>query len=93
MGDERRRQGASRHGQRFGPYSFVVNTDKIACTTAEEQGWDLFNDPKLTGRYGVQESDDWNVFDIFLVAGINPFKEHSDDEMNTFKDTAKPQAS
>jgi hypothetical protein len=33
------------------------------------------------------------VFDIFLVAGINPFKEHSDDEMNTFKDTAKPQAS
>jgi len=72
--------------QRFGPYSFVVNTDKISRKTAEEQGWDLFNDPK--GRYGVQESDDWNVFDVFLVAGINPFKEHSDDEMNTFKDTA-----
>jgi spermidine/putrescine transport system substrate-binding protein len=28
------------------------------------------------------------VFDIFLVAGINPFKEHSEDEMNMFKDTA-----
>jgi spermidine/putrescine transport system substrate-binding protein len=74
--------------QRFGPYSFVVNTDKISRKIAEEQGWDLFNDPKLTGRYGVQKSDDWNVFDIFLVAGINPFKEHSEDEMNTFKDTA-----
>lgn len=74
--------------QRFGPYSFVVNTDKISCKTAEEQGWDLFNDPKLAGRYGVQESDDWNVFHIFLVAGINPFKEHSEDEMKTFKDTA-----
>jgi spermidine/putrescine transport system substrate-binding protein len=74
--------------QRFGPYSFVVNTDKISRATAEEQGWDLFNDPKLAGRYGIQESDDWNVFDIFLIAGINPFKEHSEDEMKTFKDTA-----
>jgi spermidine/putrescine transport system substrate-binding protein len=74
--------------QRFGPYSFVVNTDKISRKIAEEQGWDLFNDPKLADRYGVQKSDDWNVFDIFLVAGINPFKEHSEDEMNTFTDTA-----
>jgi spermidine/putrescine transport system substrate-binding protein len=74
--------------QRFGPYSFVVNTHKINRKIAEEQGWDLFNDPKLAGRYGVQKSDDWNVFDTFLVAGINPFKEHSEDEMNTFKDTA-----
>ena len=48
----------------------------------------MFNDPKLAGRYGVLKSDDWNVFDIFLVAGINPFKEHSEEEMNTFKDTA-----
>ena len=74
--------------QRFGPYSFVVSTDKISRKIAEEQGWDLFNDPKLAGRYGVQKSDDWDVFDIFLIAGINPFKEHSEDEMNTFKDTA-----
>jgi spermidine/putrescine transport system substrate-binding protein len=74
--------------QRFGPYSFVVNTDKIARKTAEEEGWDLFNDAKLAGRYGVQDSDDWNVFDIFLVAGINPFKQHSPDEMKTFADTA-----
>ena len=31
--------------QRFGPYSFVVNTDKISRKTAEDEGWDLFNDP------------------------------------------------
>ena len=30
--------------QRFGPYSFVVNTDKISRATAEDQGWDLWND-------------------------------------------------
>ena len=26
--------------QRFGPYSFVVNTDKVSRATAEDQGWD-----------------------------------------------------
>lgn len=74
--------------QRFGPYSFVVNTDVIARSTAEEQGWDLFNDPALEGRYGILESDDWNVFDIFLIAGINPFTEHSEAEMQKFEETA-----
>lgn len=75
--------------QRFGPYSFVVNTDKISRKTAEDQGWDLWNDPKLAGRYGVQESDDWNVFDMFMVAGINPFKTHSAEELAKFDETAK----
>lgn len=74
--------------QRFGPYSFVVNTDKVSRATAEEQGWDLFNDPALAGKYGILESDDWNVFDIFLTAGINPFVEHSDDDFKKFGDTA-----
>jgi len=74
--------------QRFGPYSFVVNTDKISRATAEEQGWDLFNDPALAGKYGILESDDWNVFNIFLVAGINPFVEHNEEEMKKFEETA-----
>lgn len=74
--------------QRFGPYSFVVNTDKISRATAEEQGWNLFNDPKLAGRYGILESDDWNVFDTFLTVGINPFKEHTEAEFKAFEDAA-----
>ncbi|MEN9251016.1 MAG: PotD/PotF family extracellular solute-binding protein [Thermostichales cyanobacterium BF4_bins_65] len=36
--------------QRFGPYSFVVNTKKISRKTAEEIGWDLFKDPALAGK-------------------------------------------
>ena len=75
--------------QRFGPYSFVVNTDKVSRATAEEQGWDLFNDPALAGKYGILESDDWNVFNIFLVAGIDPFKTHDDAEFAKFDETAK----
>ncbi len=75
--------------QRFGPYSFVVNTDKVSRATAEQQGWDLFNDPALAGKYGILESDDWNVFNIFLVAGIDPFKTHDDAEFAKFEETAK----
>ena len=64
--------------QRFGPYTFVVNTDKISRATAEDQGWNLWNDAANAGKYGILESDDWNVFCIFMIAGIDPFKEHSD---------------
>ncbi len=74
--------------QRFGPYSFVVNTDKVSRKTAEDQGWDLWNDPANAGKYGVLESDDWNVFNICLIAGFDPFREHTDDEVAKFTETA-----
>lgn len=74
--------------QRFGPYSFVVNTDKISRATAEDQGWDLWNDAANDGRYGILESDDWNVFCIFMIAGIDPFNEHTPEEMAKFEETA-----
>lgn len=74
--------------QRFGPYSFVVNTDKVSRETAEDQGWNLFNDPKLAGRYGVLESDDWNVYNICLIAGFHPFRAHTEEEFAKFTETA-----
>ena len=75
--------------QRFGPYSYVVNTDKISRATAEDQGWDLWNDPANAGKYGILESDDWNVFNICCIAGFDPFKTHSDEEVAKFTETAK----
>ncbi|MEZ5775562.1 MAG: PotD/PotF family extracellular solute-binding protein [Hyphomicrobiaceae bacterium] len=75
--------------QRFGPYSFVVNTDKISRQMAEDQGWDLWNDAGLAGKYGILESDDWNVFDICAISGFDPFKVHTDDEVAKFTETAK----
>ncbi|WP_119299769.1 ABC transporter substrate-binding protein [Dongia deserti] len=75
--------------QRFGPYSFVVNTDKISRASAEDQGWDLWNDNANAGKYGVQESDDWNVFDLCCIAGFDPFKEHTDAEVARYTETAK----
>ncbi len=74
--------------QRFGPYSFVVNTDKVSRAAAEDQGWNLWNDPANAGKYGVLESDDWNVFGICCIAGFDPFKVHGDDELAKFADAA-----
>jgi spermidine/putrescine transport system substrate-binding protein len=75
--------------QRYGPYSFVVNTDMISRATAEDQGWNLWNDRANDGKYGILESDDWNVFCIFMIAGIDPFKVHDAAEMFAFDTTAK----
>lgn len=75
--------------QRYGPYSFVVNTDKVSRKTAEDQGWDLWNDDANAGKYGIQESDDWNVFDLCCIAGFDPFKEHTEEEITKYTDTAK----
>jgi spermidine/putrescine transport system substrate-binding protein len=75
--------------QRFGPYSFVVNTDKVSRATAEDQGWDLWNDPANAGKYGVQESDDWNVFDLCCIAGFDPFRVHTDEEVAKYTEVAR----
>ena len=75
--------------QRFGPYSFVVNTDKISRATAEDQGWDLWNDAANDKKYGVQASDDWNVFDLCCIAGFDPFREHTDEEVTKYTEAAK----
>jgi spermidine/putrescine transport system substrate-binding protein len=75
--------------QRFGPYSFVVNTDKVSRAAAEDQGWNLWNDAANDKKYGILESDDWNVFCICCIAGFDPFKTHSDDEVAKFTETAK----
>jgi spermidine/putrescine transport system substrate-binding protein len=75
--------------QRFGPYSFVVNTDKVSRQAAEDQGWNLWNDPANEKKYGILESDDWNVFNICCIAGFDPFKVHSDDEVAKFTEAAK----
>jgi len=75
--------------QRFGPYSFVVNTDKVSRATAEDQGWDLWNDPANDKKYGILESDDWNVFVLCCISGFDPFKQHTDEEVAKFTDTAK----
>lgn len=60
--------------QRYGPFSFVVNTDKISRKMAEDEGWKLFLDPGMKGRYGVLTYDNWNVMHMCLTGDMNPFE-------------------
>jgi len=75
--------------QRYGPFSFVVNTDKISQKTAEEEGWNLFLDPSMKGRYGVLTYDNWNVIHMCITAGVNPFKPLEEADFVAFKETAE----
>jgi spermidine/putrescine transport system substrate-binding protein len=75
--------------QRFGPFSFVVNTDKISRKMAEDQGFKLFLDPKMKGRYGILTYDNWNIYHMCVTADVNPFKSHSKAEIAAYEKAAK----
>jgi len=75
--------------QRFGPFSFVVNTDKISRKMAEDQGFKLFLDPAMKGRYGVLTYDNWNIFHMCIAADIDPFRKHTKAEIAKFGEVAK----
>ncbi|MGE4553486.1 MAG: PotD/PotF family extracellular solute-binding protein [Desulfovibrionaceae bacterium] len=74
--------------QRFGPFSFVVNTDKISKDLAEDQGYQLFLDPKMKGRYGVLTYDNWNIAHMCLTAGFDPYRKHTPAEFEAFTKVA-----
>ena len=75
--------------QRFGAFSFAVNTDKISKATAEDQGWDLFLDPAMAGRYGMLTYDDWNIAHLCVASGFNPYRKHTTEEIAKFTKVAK----
>ncbi len=75
--------------QRYGPFSFVVNTDKISREMAEDQGWNLFLDEKMKGRYGVLTYDNWNIIHLAMTAGLNPFQPIEGDDQVKFKGVAE----
>ena len=75
--------------QRFGPFNFVVNTDKISRSMAEDQGFKLFLDPAMKDRYGVLTYDNWNIYHMCVAADVHPFKKHTAAEIASFGEIAK----
>jgi spermidine/putrescine transport system substrate-binding protein len=75
--------------QRYGPFSFVVNTDVISRETAEDQGWKLFLDPAMKGRYGVLTYDNWNIIHMCITGDQNPFAPIEGAGLDTFRTTAE----
>lgn len=74
--------------QRFETFDFVVNSDVISPGLAKDEGWDLFNNPDFANRYGILAYEDWNVMDICMGAGIDPFGEKTVDDYSAFESTA-----
>ena len=74
--------------QRFETFDFVVNSDVISPQLAKDEGWDLFNNPDFSSRYGILAYEDWNVMDICMGAGVHPFKVKTDEEVAKFEETA-----
>ena len=72
--------------QRFGAFNLVVNTKHIDRHSAEDQGFDLANQAKKP--YGILLYDDFNIMHICIGAGLNPFVELNDDELDKFTATA-----
>lgn len=75
--------------QRFGPFSFVVNTDKISRKMAEDEGYKLFLDSKMKGRYGVLTYDNWNIIHLCMAADLDPFKPMDAAGFKKFEEVSK----
>jgi spermidine/putrescine transport system substrate-binding protein len=50
--------------QRVDTFDFVVNTDVISAEMGKDEGWDLFNNPDMKGRYGILAYDNWNIMHV-----------------------------
>ena len=75
--------------QRYGPFCFVVNTDKISRGMAEDEGWNLFLDSGMKDRYGVLTYDNWNIMHMALTAGLNPFAPIEGEDAEKFRKVAE----
>ena len=75
--------------QRYETFDFVVNSDVISPELAKDEGWDLFNNSDFSGRYGILAYEDFNVMDICMGAGIHPFREKTDAEVEKFRATCE----
>ena len=72
-------------GQRFGPFNLVINSEAISRASAEDQGFDLANDPGNHKRFAILNYPDFNVFHFCIGAGLNPFSNLNDEEIDRFR--------
>ena len=72
--------------QRLETFDIAINTDKISIETAENEGWDMFNNADF--KFGVLAYEDWNVMDLCMIAGVHPYKDKTDADVAKFTETA-----
>jgi len=75
--------------QRYGPFNFVINEKAMSKQFAEQEGWNLFTDPKYKGKWALLNWDNWVLYHMCQSAGIYPFRKHTDEEMKKVEDVAQ----
>jgi spermidine/putrescine transport system substrate-binding protein len=48
----------------------------------------MFLDPKMKGKFGLLAWDNWNVLHMCVASGFTPYKTHTPEEVEKFKQTA-----
>lgn len=72
-------------GQRFGNLNFVINSKSIKKNTSELEGYSLINETNI--KYGILLFEDFNIMQILLSSGINPFKKLNKQQIIKFSNT------
>ena len=70
-------------GQRFGNLNYVINSNFIEPRTAELEGYNLINNKHA--KFGILLFEDFNIMQISLSCGINPFKTLDKKKLLKFK--------
>ena len=70
-------------GQRFGNLNYVINSNFIEPRTAELEGYNLINNKNA--KFGILLFEDFNIMQIALSCGINPFKTLDQKKLLKFK--------
>ena len=70
-------------GQRFGNLNYVINSNSIQTRTAELEGYNLIHNKGI--KFGILLFEDFNIMQISLSCGINPFKKLEQKQILKFK--------
>lgn len=68
--------------QRFGNLNFVINSNSIRKNTSELEGYNLIKENK--NKFGILLFEDFNIMQIALSVGVNPFKRLNNKEISCY---------
>ena len=75
--------------QRFGPMSFVVNTEKISKAAARSEGYDIALEKSMQGRYGILGWPNETQYVFSIMGGANPYVSKSPEQLEKISEITR----
>ncbi len=72
--------------QRYGPSGIAMNTSLMDPAEVEQGGYAGMIDGQA-GEYGILDYENWVIMHACMAAGFSPFRKHTEDEMEAYKET------